>query len=62
MAEKACGGGVMAEAFTATFTAAIGAVLGILAAVAVGLLAHSIFGVLIWFVEWVCDILEERYG
>lgn len=52
----------MAEAFTATFTAAIGAVLGILAAVAVGLLAHSIFGVLIWFVEWVCDILEERYG
>lgn len=52
----------MAEAFTATFTAVIGAVLGILAAVAVGLLAHGVFGVLIWLVELFCDILEERYG
>ena len=52
----------MAEAFITTFTAVIGAVLGILAAAVVGWLVLSVFGALIRLVEWVCDILEERYG
>ena len=53
---------MMAEAFTTAFTVIVGAVLGIVAAGVVGWLVLSAFGALIRIVEWVCDILEERYG